>query len=102
MPGTAVDLYYGRGGVAEVDWQDYLERSVVARFPDGMTVFDGAGRWRDPASGRIAAEDSKVVRLVLPDARAADGALRAAIEDYKRRFAQQSVLRVEQNVCHAF
>ena len=49
MPGTAVDLYYGRGGVAEADWQDYLERSVVARFPDGMTVFDGAGRWRDPA-----------------------------------------------------
>ena len=26
MPGTAVDLYYGRGGVAEADWQDYLER----------------------------------------------------------------------------
>jgi hypothetical protein len=99
---TAVDLYFGRGGIAEAEWRDYLDRSLAARFPDGMTVFEAAGRWRDPKSGRVEVEESRVVRLVLLDARRADAALAGAIADYKDRFAQQSVLRVDQNVCHAF
>lgn len=98
----SVDLYFGRDGVSQADWREYLERSIVARFPDGMTVFDAAGSWRDPKTGRTQDEASNVVRLILPGARTPDGALRDAIDDYKRRFAQTSVLRVEQPVCHAF
>ncbi|MBL8808230.1 MAG: DUF3574 domain-containing protein [Rhodospirillales bacterium] len=101
-PAASVDLYFGRGGISDADWRDYLARSLVARFPDGMTVFDAEGRWRDPKAGRVEVEESRVVRLVLPDARRADGALSAAIDEYRKRFAQTSVLRVEQNVCHAF
>ncbi|MBI3506396.1 MAG: DUF3574 domain-containing protein [Proteobacteria bacterium] len=99
---TSVDLYFGRGGVSDADWQDFLARAVVPRFPDGMTVFDAAGSWRDPATGRTASEASKVLRVIVPDARAASPATQAVIDDYKKRFAQQSVLRVEQGVCHAF
>lgn len=99
---ASVDLYFGRGGVPEADWRDFVDRSVVPRFPDGMTVFDAAGSWRDPRTGRTSSEDSKVLRLIVPDARAAAPATQAIVDDYKRRFAQQSVLRVEQAVCHAF
>ncbi len=102
IPAASVDLYFGRGGVSDADWRDFVDRSVVIRFPDGMTVFDAAGSWRDPRTGRTSSEDSKVLRLIVPDARAAAPATLAVIDDYKRRFAQQSVLRVEQAVCHAF
>jgi hypothetical protein len=98
----SVELYFGRGGVADGDWDDFVGRSIVPRFPDGMTVFDAAGSWRDPRTGRTASEASKVLRLIVPDARTAAPATQAVIDDYKKRFAQQSVLRVEQRVCHAF
>ena len=100
--GTSVDLYFGRGGVSDADWRDFVDRSIVPRFPDGMTVFDAAGSWRNPRTGRTSSEDSKVLRVIATDARHLAGPAQAVIDDYKRRFSQQSVLRVEQPVCHAF
>jgi hypothetical protein len=102
VAGASVDLYFGRGGVSDADWHDFVERSIVPRFPDGMTLLDAAGSWRDPRTGRTSSEDSKVLRVVAGDARDLAGPAQAVIDDYKRRFSQQSVLRVEYPVCHAF
>jgi hypothetical protein len=97
-----IELYFGRDGVSDADWAGFLANSVVPRFPDGMTVLSGSGSWRDPRTGRVASEPSALLRLIVPDAGAAAPATRGIVEDYKKRFAQQSVLRVEQPVCHAF
>ena len=47
-------LFFGRsnaGGevVSDEAWAAFLADTVTPRFPDGLTVVDGAGQWRDSA-----------------------------------------------------
>jgi hypothetical protein len=61
-------------------------------------VTDGVGQWRDPGSGRIVREGTKIVDVVV------DGVgLAGKIEDvrgvYEKRFRQESVGVVSEGVC---
>src|SRR5262249_27399903 len=53
---TAVaELMFGRKigdriGVSEAAWARFLDREISPRFPDGLTVVDAAGQWRDQAT----------------------------------------------------
>lgn len=100
-------LFMGRGGAAgevvgDDDWDKFLADSVTPRFPDGLTVLDGYGQWRD-ASGRIKQERSKVLILY---AAGDESSLRANIDavsgEYEQRFGQESVLRVVDRACVSF
>lgn len=100
-------LFMGRGGaagevVSDDDWDKFLAESVTPRFPDGLTVLDGYGQWRD-ASGRIKQERSKVLILY---AAGDESSLRANIDavsgEYEQRFGQESVLRVVDRACVSF
>src|SRR4030095_3025181 len=66
-PAIAIDLYFGRdkpsGGEArDGEWGAFLAEVVTSRCPDGLSVFDSSGQYREP-SGRIVRERSK--RLVV-------------------------------------
>jgi hypothetical protein len=99
-----LELVFGagsRGSVGRRAWQDFLAREVTPDFPAGLSVFDGYGQWRPP-SGALIRERSRVLLIwYQPDAdsNAKIEAIRAA---YKRRFHQQSVLRVESSSCVSF
>ncbi len=101
------DLTFGRDigrhvGVSEAAWQRFLAREVTPRFPDGLTVMNASGQWRDHGTGRIVREPSKVVMIVL-SGRADDQArLDAIVAAYKRQFHQQSVGVIVQPACTAF
>lgn len=103
---TSFEAYFGRdkpgGEVTDAEWQGFLNGVLNPRFPDGLTVVDAEGRWRDPGSGKILAERTKLVLIVAQDGPAARQALEAATADYRRRFDQHSVLRVERPVCATF
>lgn len=95
------ELYMGRsipGGsmVSEEAWEKFLGEVVTPLFPDGFTVLNGRGQYRE-ASGAIAKEPSHV--LVFLYRKADRKRARADIEkirgEYKKRFAQESVLRVD-------
>jgi Protein of unknown function (DUF3574) len=92
----------GRRTIAPAAWQAFLRDEVTSRFPDGLTVFDAYGQWRDPATRRIGRERSKVVEIATPDT----PAIRAKIEDvaarYRALFHQQSVGIVTMPGCAAF
>src|SRR5262245_32017131 len=52
------ELIFGRsiGGrieVGEEQWMLFVDHEITPRFPDGLTVFDAAGQWRDKASNKI-------------------------------------------------
>ena len=105
---TEYRLYFGRSdgagspdAVSDEDWARFLADTVTPRFPDGLTVTDGAGQWRDN-SGQILREKSKVLTvLVWPD----DTALRRLNEiaaEYERRFNQESVLLTSAPSCANF
>jgi hypothetical protein len=98
------ELYFGRGlpnrGVSEAQWARFAADVFTAQFPDGLTVLDGHGQWRDGA--RIIRERSTVVIAVMPDGPQARERITAAAEAYKTRFHQKSVGIVTQTVCAAF
>ncbi len=106
-PAREVRLYLGRNiagqpGVSEADFTAFLDAEVTPRFPDGLTVLDAQGRWRNGA-GVIESEASKVLVLILPAREHKADAGVAAIRDaYRRIFSQESVLMTSQAVCASF
>ncbi len=103
---STAQLFFGRsagneGEVTEADWRTFLAGEVTPRFPDGLSVNDVYGQWRDPA-GAFVREDSKAVFIVLAGRADEQQRLGLIRDAYKRRFHQQSVMLVEQRACVAF
>jgi hypothetical protein len=96
-------LYFGMsrptGAVSELEWQLFLRDEVTPRFPDGLTVWDAQGQWK--SKGGIEQERSKVLLRVHPDAAAARASVLALIEQYRKKFDQESVLWETARVCVA-
>jgi Protein of unknown function (DUF3574) len=92
----------GHIGVSETQWMAFLDNEITPRFPDGLTVFDAAGQWRDPATKKIVRETSKIVLLVLPGNPDDLPRLNEIVETYKRRFKQQSVGIILRPACVSF
>jgi len=92
-------LYFGRYmaqtlGVTDSAWAVFVTDVVSARLPSGFTFWGAEGEWRG-ADGRSVREPSFVVEVVHPAGSAAvEAAIVAIIAEYKKRFRQESVLRV--------
>lgn len=91
------ELYFGLSSrsspVTEREFQNFLETSVTPRFPDGYTVCDAEGRWGE--QGRTVKEPSRIL-ILLHAGRDADHAkLELIRQEYRFRFDQSSVLRVD-------
>jgi hypothetical protein len=105
--GTVAELLFGRNiggqlGVTEAKWRAFLATEITARFPDGLTVYDAYGQWRNRTTNRIARERSKVVMIVLPGLASDDQRLTEIIAAYKERFKQQSVGLIVRPACVLF
>jgi len=104
-PAVQVDLYFGLAAkgreIGEAEWAAFLNEEVTPRFPDGLSVVDVAGQYRNPA-GHIARERSKLLVVVVPDAPAHVPKVQAIVDAYKRQFNQLSVLHVERAICATF
>ena len=94
-----VELYMGVAGSA-ADWHRFLATVVTPRFPDGLTVLDGRGQWRE--RGHLSREVTRVlVIFYTPDA-TSEARIEAIRDLYERRFKQRSVLRADSTACVAF
>ncbi|MET0605532.1 MAG: DUF3574 domain-containing protein [Beijerinckiaceae bacterium] len=101
------EIYFGRNigdtiGVSEAAFRRFIDEEATPRFPDGFTILDGWGQYRDQARNRIAREPSKVLVIVLADEARDAPRLHEIAEAYKKRFRQQSVGIVTQRACAAF
>lgn len=100
-------LFFGRNignelGVSERDWTDFLDREVTPRFPNGLTVTDASGHWRDIQTGHLVREPSKILTLLADGDPATLGLIREIVDLYKERFHQQSVGLAIRPVCVSF
>ena len=95
-PALQVDLYFGEIGPAE--WRSFLDEEVTPRFPDGLSVIDIYGQYRNQ-QGAIGRERSKLLVIVVFDAPAHASRVQAIVDSFRRRHKQESVLRVERPVC---
>jgi hypothetical protein len=106
-PQQVAELLLGRKigdrlGVSETQFLNFLDREITPRFPDGLTVYDARGQYRDSERKRIVREPSKVVMIVLPGKPEDMTRLNEVAEAYKRRFRQQSVGIVLRQACVSF
>ena len=95
-------LYFGlarpKGSVSELEWQVFLRDEVTTRFPEGLTVWEAEGQWKQ-SEGTIGHERTKVLLLVHPDTPAARDGVQAVITHYRQKFEQESVLWETARVC---
>jgi hypothetical protein len=106
-PSQVAELMFGRKigdriAVSDGDWGRFVDREITPRFPDGLTVFNAAGQWRDKSSNKIVREPSKIVQIVLPGDDGEFARLNEIAEAYKTRFKQQSVGVIVRPACVSF
>ena len=102
QPMQDIELMLGRGNAAQARWQAFLAREVSPRFPDGLTVYETTGQWRDPARNVIRRERSRVLRILVPAGASVQEKIEAVATAYKKQFRQQSVGVVTREVCASF
>ena len=89
--------------MSEANWARFLAAEVTPRFPDGFTVLDAKGQWRD--AGRHenlhGAQQGRDDRMPPGADNDANGC-RDVIEAYKTRFKQQSVGLIVRPACVSF
>jgi hypothetical protein len=104
---TEAQLFFGRdipggGQVSDDDWLKFVNEVIAADFPNGFTVSDADGAWKDAKTGGAVHEKSK---LVLVDGRSTPefaSKLRHIADTYKARFHQDAVGIVTREVCAVF
>ena len=87
--------------MSEEAFRDFLAETVTPLFPDGLSVVDVAGQFRDD-QGTIVREPTKLLIILVPDAAGVAPDVETIVAAYKERFDQQSVLHAEQPVCVGF
>ncbi|MGD1876128.1 MAG: DUF3574 domain-containing protein [Kiloniellaceae bacterium] len=94
-----LELYFGTqrpGGapVTAAEWGAFLDEEVTPRFPDGLTVLQGNGQWRN-GQGVVTKETSAVLLVLYEPSAEKEAAIQDIRAAYKDRFDQQSVMRVD-------
>jgi len=104
---VVAQMYFGRNiggelGVSEEEWDAFVDAEITPRLPDGLTVSDAEGQWRDTETGAIVREPSKELTLFLGDEARDRAALEDIAEAYKTQFQQQAVALVVERSCVSF
>ena len=87
--------------VTEAEFQSFIDNQITPRFPDGLTVLNGNGQFKD-STGAIVKEKSKLLILLYPFTRASSRKVDDIRTDYLEMFQQQSVLRTDEEQCVSF
>jgi hypothetical protein len=82
--------------VTESEWIEFLDSEVTARFPEGFTVLNGFGQYRD-SKQQIIKENSRVLILLYPanKRKIVNRKIEQLRRIYKQKFQQESVLRMD-------
>src|SRR5437016_9351946 len=70
-PQQVAELLFGRKigdrvAVSERQWDRFVAREITPKFPDGLTIIDTRGQYREPTRNAIVREPAKLVVIVLP------------------------------------
>ena len=97
-----IELLLGRGKASDARWRQFLAREVTPRFPDGLTVYETIGQWRDPERKVIVREKSRVLRILVSADQPVQDRIEALAAAYKKQFVQKSVGIVTRPACGSF
>ncbi|MEO8650338.1 MAG: DUF3574 domain-containing protein, partial [Acidobacteriota bacterium] len=82
--------------VSDEQWGVFLSEVVTPRFPDGFTILDGLGQYKGK-DGSLVRESSKILIILYPrsDKRSAGVRIDEIRAEYKKRFNQESAMRMD-------
>jgi len=92
----------GRQPLTDGEWAEFVAQTISPNFPDGFTLFDGEGQWRNPQTGQIASGRTKILFVAAKPEPDLSRRLSAVIDAYKAQFRQQSVGIITRDSCAAF
>jgi hypothetical protein len=92
----------GRTPLSDAEWAEFTAQTITPSFPDGFTLIDGEGQWRNPRTGHIARDPTKILLVAVKPAPDLAQHLSAVIDAYKTKFHQQSVGLITRYGCAAF
>ncbi|MFJ5255943.1 DUF3574 domain-containing protein [Pseudomonas sp. NPDC088414] len=84
------------GAVSPARWREFLDKEVTSRFPDGFTVFDAYGQWRDHGAKEPERLSTKVIVILHENNPQNATNIEAIRLAYKRITGDLSVLRLSQ------
>ncbi|WP_434391440.1 DUF3574 domain-containing protein [Melittangium boletus] len=87
--------------ITDAEFQDFVDTVVTPRFKAGLTVLEARGQYRMD-TGELVYEPSKLIVLLHDGSTAISGEINAIREEYKQRFQQEAVLRIDSLSCVAF
>ncbi|MTE20673.1 DUF3574 domain-containing protein [Streptomyces sp. TRM43335] len=104
-PYVRTQLFFGTGRhhgeppITEEQFMDFLDEYVTPRFPDGLTLQEGYGQWRDK-TGSVNGERSYELILLYPakTAKAHDDDIEYLRDRYTEMYGLESVGRVDELV----
>ena len=107
QPMLVAELFFGRnikarGPLTDAEWAQFVAETITPNFPEGFTVFDGQGQWRNPLTGNIADGRTKIVLIAVKREPDLTRRLSSVIDIYKTQFRQQSVGTIIRESCAAF
>jgi hypothetical protein len=87
--------------ITEAEFQQFIDRQVTPRFPQGLTLLTGNGQFQD-ATGHVIQEGSKLLMLLYPFSKSSSALVDEIRAEYKNAFQQESVLRTDEHSCVSF
>jgi hypothetical protein len=93
-------LFFG-GSLMPEQWRVFVDQEITPHFPDGFTVFETQGQWRN-RDGAITRETGHELLIVTTRNNMNEDRLNAIRDTYRSRFMQESVLLAESPICAAF
>lgn len=104
-PMARLELLFGAnfpgGKVGPRAFARFVDQEVTPRFPLGLSLFEGQGQWRG-GSGRLIREPARMLLIWYEPSASSEAKIEAIRAAYKKRFRQQSVLRVDGRSCVSF
>jgi hypothetical protein len=82
--------------IAAEQWQDFVDKTITPRFPDGLAIVYGNGQYR--TSGAEVTKEPTAILILLHKKetwRRDDAILNSIAKEYDVRFQQESVLRCD-------
>jgi len=95
------ELYFGLPAPKDsvtATWEAFADSFITPAFPDGYTILDADGRWRDKYSATTAKEKSKLLIIIYKSDSLKEKEIEKIITQYKLLFKQKAVLRVDGQV----
>lgn len=97
------DLYFGQSRpdgsiISANEWDHFKSHQIAPLFKEGCTIVNTTGTWLDPVKNQLITEPTYVVIYFYKKSQKISGKIDSLRSNYRLRFQQQSVLRIDKKV----